>query len=195
MRPTKCVRKDPPAPRHLKKAAPRPTSRLAKPTHELLLEIGQSLTESSDIYHLMRTCRTMRDIFDAQLYSTAVRMRHRLKLMLTRNHAAVRRLLATGALAVDLDVFRQCDHGLVERTQMVYVAVDRLRINYAAQGSALGQLLKEHGVRVRPTGAPTSWEWMMAAFPDWRPVVCVVRVLSDTNGDKDLALVRWELPL
>ncbi|KAA8914069.1 hypothetical protein FN846DRAFT_902358 [Sphaerosporella brunnea] len=83
------ARKGPPAPRHAKNAAAVPT--LNDLPHQLIMEIGKSLTRSCDIYHLMQTCRTMRAIFDKQLYSTAVRSRNRLKLVLTHNHAAVRR--------------------------------------------------------------------------------------------------------
>ncbi|KAA8914734.1 hypothetical protein FN846DRAFT_885738 [Sphaerosporella brunnea] len=85
---------------------------------------SKSLSASSDIYHLMQTCRKVRAILDAQLDSTAVRCRHGLKLVLTRNHAAVRRLLATAALAVDLDFYRYLGHGFVESTQMLNVAIE-----------------------------------------------------------------------
>ncbi|KAA8905894.1 hypothetical protein FN846DRAFT_907251, partial [Sphaerosporella brunnea] len=90
---------------------------------ELLVEIGLNLT-SPDIYHLMQTCRSMHNMFDSLLYTTAVCDRHRLQLVLTRNHCAVRRLLATGALDVDFPFRRECDHGLAEYTRMVYVAME-----------------------------------------------------------------------
>ncbi|KAA8903271.1 hypothetical protein FN846DRAFT_919979 [Sphaerosporella brunnea] len=198
--------------RHVKKAAAVPT--LDNLPHELILEIGKSLTASSNIYHLMQTCRTMRAILDKQLYSTAVRGSHRLKLVQMYNHAAVRRLLATAALAVDLEFYRYVGHGFVECTQMLNVAIElkdepmvRLLVEAgcslfcvrispaAAQRTALGRLLKERGVPGRPTGAPTGWEWMMEPFTAGRPVVSVSRVPIDADEVDYTSLVRWELPL
>ncbi|KAA8912646.1 hypothetical protein FN846DRAFT_903403 [Sphaerosporella brunnea] len=229
-------RKDPPAPRQLKqRAAPRHVHKAAaaavptldNPPHELIVEMGKSLTASSDIYHLMQTCRTVRAIFDNQLYSTAVRCRQRLKLVVTHNVDAVRRLLATGALAPDLEFYRGIDGGLVECTQMLHVAIERrdeqmVRLLVeagcslfcvaispaAAEQTALGRLLKEHGVKVSPTGAPNGLSWMMDPFPAGRPVITVLRFLC-VQGPPAVSpmhvhindprveyptLVRWELP-
>ncbi|KAA8912222.1 hypothetical protein FN846DRAFT_887342 [Sphaerosporella brunnea] len=164
-------------PRHAKNAAAVPT--LDDLPHEPIVEIGKSLTRSRVIYHVMQTCRTMRAIFDNQLYRTAVSGSNRLKLGLTHNHAAVRRLLATGALAVGLEFYPYVRDGFVECTSMVNVGIELMDEEMARRRGADRAWPAAQGAR--RAGAPGQRPLRLGvddgAVPR-RPPDCVCSALS-----------------